>query len=45
MHAIEAEHLTKDYGSGRGVFALVAAMGLTGYIIGSVRFTKKDLPL
>ena len=44
MHTIEAEHLTKDYGSGRGVFALVAAMGLTGYIIGSVRFTKKDLP-
>ena len=26
MHTIEAEHLTKDYGSGRGVFALVAAM-------------------
>ncbi len=45
MHTIEAEHLTKDYGSGRGVFALVAAMGLIGYIIGSVCFTKKDLPL
>lgn len=45
MHTIEAEHLTKDYGSDRGVFALVAAMGLIGYIIGSVRFTKKDLPL
>lgn len=28
MHTIEAEHLTKDYGSDRGVFALVAAMGL-----------------
>lgn len=28
MHTIEAEHLTKDYGSGRGIFALVAAMGL-----------------
>lgn len=26
-------------------FAVLAAMGLTGYIIGSVRFTKKDLPL
>ena len=45
MHTIEVEHLTKDYGSGRGVFALVAAMGLTGYIIGSVCFTKNDLPL
>ena len=45
MHTIEVEHLTKDYGSGRGVFAVLAAMGLTGYIIGSVRFTKKDLTL
>ena len=45
MHTIEAEHLTKDYGSGRGVFALVAATGLTGYLIGSGGFTKKDLPL
>ena len=45
MHTIEVEHLTKDYGSGRGVFAVLAAMGLTGYIIGSVCFTKKDLPL
>ena len=45
MHTIEVEHLTKDYGSGRGVFAVLAAMGLTRYIIGSVRFTKKDLPL
>ena len=26
-------------------FAVLAAMGLIGYIIGSVRFTKKDLPL
>ena len=26
-------------------FAILAAMGIVGYIIGSVRFTKKDLPL
>lgn len=26
-------------------FAVLAAMGLVGYIVGSVRFTKKDLPL
>ncbi len=28
-----------------GKFIILAAMGLIGYIIGSVRFTKKDLPL
>lgn len=26
-------------------FAILAVMGLVGYIVGSVRFTKKDLPL
>lgn len=26
-------------------FAILAVLGLTGYIVGSVRFTKKDLPL
>ena len=26
-------------------FAVLAGMGLVGYIVGSVRFTKKDLPL
>ena len=27
------------------IFAILAVLGLTGYTVGSVRFTKKDLPL
>ena len=26
-------------------FVILAVMGIVGYIVGSVRFTKKDLPL
>lgn len=39
MYALEVKSLTKDYGLDCGVWYLI------GYIIGSERFIKKDLPL
>ena len=61
MHVIEVSNLTKDYGSGRGVFdvisiinnsttfiykfAILFVLGVIGYIAGSIKFIKKDLPL
>ena len=61
MHVIEVNNLTKDYGSGRGVFdvisiinnsttfiykfAILFVLGVIGYLVGSIKFRKKDLPL
>ena len=61
MHVIEVSNLTKDYGSGRGVFdvisiinnsttfiykfAILFVLGVIGYLVGSIKFIKKDLPL